>query len=66
MHGLWLDQYGEVRGRPIGDRTMSEGSGSDLDPRVRLHIYKAFVDAGRFSRFERLPNVDALFRDRVD
>jgi len=31
-----------------------------------LQAAKEIADAGRFSRFERLPNVDALFRDRVD
>jgi 2-methylisocitrate lyase-like PEP mutase family enzyme len=31
-----------------------------------LRAAKEIADAGTFSRFEELPNVDALFRDRVD
>jgi 2-methylisocitrate lyase-like PEP mutase family enzyme len=31
-----------------------------------LQAAKEIADTGRFSRFERLPNVDALFLDRVD
>src|SRR5204862_6132371 len=31
-----------------------------------LQAAREIADAGTFSRFERLPNVDALFRDRVD
>jgi 2-methylisocitrate lyase-like PEP mutase family enzyme len=29
-----------------------------------LHAAREIADAGTFSRFDRLPNVDALFRDR--
>src|SRR5437899_126119 len=31
-----------------------------------LQAAREIADEGTFSRFERLPNVDALFRDRVD
>jgi 2-methylisocitrate lyase-like PEP mutase family enzyme len=31
-----------------------------------LQAAKEIAETGRFSRFERLPNVDALFRDRVE
>src|SRR5207302_5685180 len=31
-----------------------------------LRAAKEIAGAGRFSRFERLPNVDALFRDPAD
>jgi 2-methylisocitrate lyase-like PEP mutase family enzyme len=31
-----------------------------------LQAAKEIADEGAFSRFEQLPNVDALFRDRAD
>lgn len=34
----------------------------DIDETIRW--LRAYADGGTFSRFEQLPNVDALFRER--
>jgi Alkylmercury lyase len=45
---------------------MSEGSGSDLDPRVRLHIYNAFVDTGSPPSTRETAQALGLAADDVD